>query len=148
MSGSPSILSVEDLIAQQACAKLVADYAIAADFGDYDAACNCYAPDGQLTIAGKTHHGRDAIRARLADQPPHQVSRHLIGTVTIARRSPTEAEGRCYLALFRGTREPGATAPLANEPPFLVGHYDDRFVLTADGWRFADRRLTTTFRKP
>lgn len=139
--------SIDNGIAEQACAKLVASYAVAADFGDLDAAAGCYVPDGRLTIAGKTHAGREAIRARLADQPQDQVSRHLMGTIVIDLLSPTEARGRCYLALFRGVRQPGAGGPLPAEAPFLVGHYDDRFVLTADGWRFAERTLTTTFRK-
>lgn len=141
------MLSLDDLAAEQACAKLVASYAIAADFGDHHTAANCYAADGKLSIAGKTHEGRDAIRARLADQPASQVSRHLVGTVAIERVSETEAKGRCYLALFRGIREQGATGPLPGEAPFLMGHYDDRFVLTAEGWRFAERQLTTTFRR-
>lgn len=70
-----------------------------------------------------------------------------MGTIIIERLSATEASGRCYLALFRGMRVPEAGGPLPAEAPFLVGHYDDRFVLTADGWRFAERTLTTTFRR-
>lgn len=139
--------SFDDLVAEQACARLVAGYALAADFGDLDAAAGCYVPDGRLTIAGQTHEGREAIRERLADQPQDQVSRHLMGTIVVDLLSPTEARGRCYLALYRGAREPGTGGPLPSEAPFLVGHYDDRFVLTADGWRFAERKLTTTFRR-
>lgn len=139
--------SIDDVIVEQACARLVARYAIAADFGDHDVAAGCYVPNGRLTIAGRTHEGRDAIRARLADQPANQESRHLMGTVVVDRLSATEAKGRCYLALFRGVRTQNANGPLPSEAPFLVGHYDDRFLLTADGWRFSERRLTTTFRK-
>jgi hypothetical protein len=32
----------------------------------------------------------------------------------------------------------------ADKPP-LVGGFEDRFVLTGDGWRFAERRGTLTF---
>ena len=126
---------------------LVAHYAIAADFGNYDTAASCYIPNGRLMIAGRTHEGRDAIRARLADQPVNQISRHLIGTIVVERLSMIEAKGRCYLALFRGLKEQSSSGPLPSEAPFLVGHYDDRFELTADGWRFSERQLTTTFRK-
>lgn len=70
-----------------------------------------------------------------------------MGTLVVERLSATEARGRCYLALFRGVRGQDPGGPLPSEAPFLVGHYDDRFVLTADGWRFAERQLTTTFRR-
>ena len=54
------------------------------------------------------------------------------------------ASGTCYLTLYRGIRHENGPLPL--ESPFLVGHYEDRFVRTPDGWKFALRKLKTTFR--
>jgi hypothetical protein len=32
--------------------------------------------------------------------------------------------------------------------PAAVGHYEDRFLRTAEGWRFARRKLHLAFRNP
>lgn len=139
---------IEKLVVERACERLVARYTFAADFGDIDTAVAQYAENGSLTVAGKTYEGRDAIRKRLADQPAGQISRHLVSSVLVDVLGAESARGRAYVAIYRGTALGGAPAgPLPIDLPFLVGHYEDSFVLTSDGWRFGERTLVTTFRK-
>ena len=47
--------------------------------------------------------------------------------------SPTQAVGESAMLLFTGEGAP------------KVGSFHDRFVLTAAGWRFAERRGSLTF---
>lgn len=136
------------LMAERACERLVARYSIAADFGDIDTAIAQYAEHGRLTVAGKTYEGRDAIRKRLADQPAGQISRHLVSCVLVDVLGAERARGWAYVAIYRGTAVGGTPAvPMPIDLPFLVGHYEDSFILTSDGWRFDERRLVTTFRR-
>ena len=138
----------ERLAAEHACNRLVMQYAIAADTGEFDRAADCYVPDGRLTIAGKTHAGRAAIRTRLAHQPADQVSRHVVSNVLIDVIDSSNARGCAYVTIYRGTRRDARGAgPLPLDAPFLVGMYDDRYVNTSDGWRLSERTLVTTFRR-
>ena len=130
---------------ERACARIVHAYAKHADFGEAKEAAALFAESGRLEMpTGQVFAGPDAVRTRLAQQPESQVSRHVISNVLIEVVDANRASGTCYLTLYRGTRHGSGALPL--EAPFLVGHYEDRFVLTPDGWKFALRKLKTTFR--
>jgi hypothetical protein len=137
-----SLLSLE-----RACARLVHGYARAADFGDSAAAAALFLEEGVLEMpGGKRFEGRAAIRKRLEEQPQGQVSRHVMTNLLVEPIDNDRARGFCYFTLYRGTRGAGQ-GPLPLEAPFIVGHYDDGYVRTPEGWRFAQRRLTFTFRR-
>jgi ketosteroid isomerase-like protein len=132
---------------ERACARLVHDYARAADFGDSAAAAALFAEDGVLEMpGGRRFAGRDAIRKRLEEQPAAQVSRHVISNLIVDAVDESRARGFCYLTLYRGTRS-AAGGPLPSAAPFVIGHYEDEFVRDGGDWRFAARRLTFTFRR-
>lgn len=118
------------------CARLVALYANLNDQGEWDAIAALYAEDGRMarpTAPDGWIVGREAILAAFKARPP-RATRHLCTNVVIEVLSPTEATGECALALFTGPAE----------WPKL-GFFHDRFVLTGDGWRFAERRGGLTF---
>lgn len=132
---------------ERACTRLVHSYAHYADFGESRNAAALFTPEGVLEMPeGRHFAGREAIRKRLEEQPASQVSRHLISNLLIDPVDADRARGFCYFTLYRGTRD-DADGHLASQVPFVVGHYDDEFAHTADGWRFAARRLTFTFRR-
>jgi hypothetical protein len=132
---------------ERACARLVYGYARAADFGDGAAAAALFAEDGVLEMpGGRRFAGRDAIRRRLQEQPAAQVSRHVISNLIVDALDESRARGFCYLTLYRGTRG-NEGGPLPSAAPFVIGHYEDEYARGADGWRFAARRLTFTFRR-
>ena len=63
------------------------------------------------------------------------------------------ARGIAYLTLYRHVADtpsiPGpGSEPAANTRPAAVGHYQDQFARTADGWRFKARTLHLAFRDP
>ena len=76
--------------------------------------------------------GREAILAAFKARPP-RVTRHVCSNVVIDVESEDAARGVSAMLLFTGAAEP------------LVGSFHDRFVLTADGWRFAERRGSLLF---
>ena len=117
------------------CARLIALYAKLTDEGRWSEVAALYAEDGAMTrpTAPDTPVvGRAAILAAFEARPP-RVTRHVCSNIVIDVVSATEASGSSAMLLFTGGPAP------------LVGGFDDRFVLTPEGWRFAERRGTLTF---
>lgn len=119
------------------CAHLVARYANLNDSGQWDAVAALFARDGRMarpTAPDDVIEGRAAILAAFRARPP-RVVRHVCANVTIDVESPTSARGESAMVHWAS----------AAGPP-LVGSFHDRFVLTDEGWRFAERRGSLTFR--
>ena len=117
------------------CARLIALYANLNDEARWDEVAALYAEDGVMvrpTAPDAPTLGRAAILAAFKARPP-RVTRHVCSNVVIDVDSETTAHGVSAMLLFTG-----AAAP-------LVGSFHDRFVRTADGWRFAERRGSLLF---
>ena len=120
----------ERLAAEWACAKLIALYANLNDEARWDDVAALYTPGGLMTRPTAPDApivGREAILAAFQGRPPRK-TRHLCSNVVITLDSPTTASGVSAMVLFT-----------ENSPP-LAGSFHDRFELTAEGWRFAERR--------
>lgn len=120
---------------ERQCARLINCYANANDAGNWDAVASLYAADGVMvrpTAPGEPISGRDAILASLRARPA-RTTRHVCANIVIDVVSDTLAVGESAMLLFTGAPQP------------LVGSYRDRFVLTQEGWRFAERRGSLTF---
>ena len=117
------------------CARLIALYANLNDEARWDEVAALYAEDGVMvrpTAPDAPTVGRDAILAAFKARPP-RTTRHVCSNVVIDVENSDAARGVSAMLLFTGAAEP------------LVGSFHDRFVLTADGWRFAERRGSLLF---
>ena len=117
------------------CTRLIALYANLNDEARWDEVAALYAEDGVMvrpTAPDAPTVGREAILAAFKARPP-RVTRHVCSNVVIDVESEDAARGVSAMLLFTGAAEP------------LVGSVHDRFVLTADGWRFAERRGSILF---
>lgn len=133
---------------ERECARLSIAYARAIDFRDYDTFVELFAEDAVLD-AGGALDGKAAIRASLAKRPDELRSRHVLTNIFIEALDANTARGISYLSLYRHVGvESLAAGPVAFDGPAAVGHYEDRFIRTADGWRFARRKLHLAFRRP
>lgn len=132
---------------QRACEALSVAYARAVDFRDQDTFVGLFTEDGELDT-GTVLKGRAAIRDALSRRPDELRSRHVISNVFIDVLSDTEARGISYLTLYRHIGPESLTgAPAPLDGPAAVGHYEDRFQKTAEGWRFKRRKLQLAFRR-
>ena len=126
------------LFAERAIERLIIDYAALNDAGDWQALAALYLPDGRMsrpTAPDVFITGRDAILAAFVGRP-QRVARHIVANLRVTVADST-ATATSQILLF--------TAPAA--PP-LVGTYHDRLVLTAAGWRFAERAGSLDFPPP
>lgn len=131
----------------RACEGLSIAYARAIDFRDYDAFVELFAEDAVLE-AGAALEGKAAIREALRKRPDELRSRHVLTNIFIVPLDARSARGISYLTLYRHVgKESLEAAPVAFDGPAAVGHYEDRFVLTAQGWRIARRKLHLAFRR-
>ena len=126
----------ERFFAEWQCARLVALYANLNDAADWDAVAALYPKDGVMfrpTAPDQAVTGRAAILAVFQSRPL-RTTRHVCSNVVIDVEGPAIARGTSAMLLFNGGPAP------------LVDSFHDRFALTADGWRFAERRGSLTFK--
>ena len=125
----------EERAIEHECARLVAYYANRNDESAWAELANLFVADGRLarpTAPDDVIVGRDAILAAFKARPPRR-TRHLCTNIVIHVIGEREASGECAIALFLA------------EDRIKVGTFNDRFRLTEQGWRFAERLGTLTF---
>lgn len=140
--------AIDTLLAEQACTKLIITYASLLDAGQWDDVAALYTDDGRMsrpTAPDAYTEGRDAILASFKARPP-RASRHICANIRVELVADGQARATSQILLFTGDAgEPGTLAQQSALPP-MVGTYADKMVLTADGWRFAERRGSLDFR--
>ena len=130
---------------QAACEALVYAYARLIDFRDYEGSASLFAEDGELET-GRPVVGRQAIFDSLMNRPEDLRSRHVMSNVYVDVLDSHNARGISYLTLYRHIGEASLkAAPAPLNGPAAIGHYEDRYRLTDDGWRFSRRKLHIAF---
>ena len=120
---------------ERACERLIIDYAALNDAGDWDGVAALYAEDGRMsrpTAPDDFIEGREAILAAFKARPA-RTTRHICANIRVTIDGD-RASATSQILLFTGRDQ----AP-------LVGSYADRFALTAEGWRFTERRGSLDF---
>lgn len=133
--GSTLVKNKDRRAAEADCARLIALYANLNDEARWDEVAELYAEDGVMvrpTAPNAPVAGRDAILEAFKARPP-RTTRHVCSNVVIDVESDCTARGTSAMLLFTGEGAP------------LVGSFHDRFILTDDGWRFAERRGSLIF---
>ncbi|WP_240636191.1 nuclear transport factor 2 family protein [Caldimonas tepidiphila] len=132
---------LERMLAREACRELVLQAALHVDANRPEQFAALFAEDGVLTRPNaQPLRGREAILAAYRQRPADRITRHLVTNTLVTLESDTEARAASYVLLWSGSAdaEPGAQGRPAH-PRRMVGEFDDRFVLTAEGWRIARR---------
>ncbi len=127
---------------ERACTRLVLDAVAANDGGDFEAFAALFTPDGILRRpSGEPLHGREAIAASYGTRPASRITRHVVSNVRIDVESSAAARGLSYVVLYAadGDAAPDRHFGVPADPRTLVGEFEDRFVLTGEGWRIAER---------
>jgi len=130
--------TVRALADKEAIRDLARRYAHCVWKEDADGAIDLFAEDGEMVISGRVLVGREALlgayRSMLVgfDLQPF-VHNHVI------ELDGDRAEGTCYLDL---------RATMNGRSMVGSGWYDDRYVRTSAGWKFASRKLTMKFLVP
>lgn len=118
------------------CARLINLYATLNDQGRWEEVAALYAEDGLMTRPTAPDApivGRGALLESFRARPP-RTSQHVCANIVVDVEDAHAARAHSVILLFT-----------SSEGPPLVGSYRDRFVRTAEGWRFAERRGALSF---
>jgi ketosteroid isomerase-like protein len=134
------------MIIERACEQLSVAYARTVDFRDYDAFVELFEDDAVLDL-GMRLQGKAAIRESMRKRGDHVRTRHVLTNIFVEVQDARHARGIAYVTLYRHVG-PKAQEPVPSTLATAVGHYEDAFVLTSDGWRFKSRVMHVAFRNP
>lgn len=129
------------------CTRLIHHYANLTDAHDWKAIVALYTEDGLMTRPTAPDSpivGRKALLDALLSRPA-RISQHVCANAVVTVESETQASAHSVILLFTGKAAEDGGLPVKDAGP-LVGYYKDRFRLTAEGWRFSERRGALTFR--
>ncbi|HVY80042.1 MAG TPA: nuclear transport factor 2 family protein [Steroidobacteraceae bacterium] len=144
MSEPVSLSDLDLLVIERACERLVYEFFEAIDTRNerhleqlFIADCTYARPIEPNTIIQGIGNVVQAFAAR-----PPRATRHICSNVRITVESATRARGNHRVVLISGPTEPGAHPQLGFKADArqLIGEFNDEFVKTAEGWRFASRR--------
>jgi hypothetical protein len=120
------------------CGRLPLLFAHYADSGDHEAMASLFTEDCIFARPFQPHfpfHGRDRVQAIFRDRSPILV-RHLVSNVLVDVISDSEAKGRNCLAMLSSH---ASVEPPQEAGALYVGGFDDHYVKTPEGWKFASR---------
>lgn len=127
--------------AEQACIRLINQYANLNDAQDWEAVARLYAEDGRFARPsgnGEFVEGREAILASFKARPP-RAQRHVVSNIVVDVEGPATARAFSVLLLFQGEPTEDGSLPVMSANSPLVGWYRDLIVQTREGWRFKER---------
>ncbi len=136
---------LERLAAAHACERLVVQFHRLTNANQHLAVADLFADDGvwHQPVMGDLR-GRGAVTSYLGGKLTDALTRHVMTNIAIDVIDADHATGIAYFTHYHA--EAGAPDPAPTVNPMSVGRYDDRFVRTLPGWRFAYRRAELTFR--
>lgn len=125
------------------CTRLVLLFAEYVDSGNYEGLRELFAADGAFYRPAEPERAFsvaeviDSYRQRLTPLS----AMHLVTNILITPQSATEATGSARILFYAAPIDaPQEVASGRQATMQLVGRFTDRFVLTGQGWRFAQRR--------
>jgi len=129
---------------EQACYALAAEYAEIVDSQDYARLREIFAEDGTFTRPSSPPvvlRGADAIVAWFESRPRTRLTFHLISNFRVRMETMDTAVGTCRVLLY--TSDPSEPETLGEgrktASKQMMGTYQDRYIRTPKGWRFAER---------
>ncbi len=141
--------SLEVLLAERACARVVTDFVHRLDLGEPSSVAELFTEDGtwEWPAGERLVEGRDALRGYFGSRPADRLSRRLMSNILVTVTSPDSATATSYFTTYRVDGHEGGLVPPG--PPVQVGHYDDTFRRSADGtWLLSARVLHLAFAGP
>jgi hypothetical protein len=134
---------MDDVSIRQACTDLIVRYAYLNDERRFDELAALFTDDARLyrpSAPERAIEGRAAILAAFRKRPADIVTFHVTSDVLVEVRDALSAQARSRILLLSATRPQEAGALPADLKAPLPGVFRDSFALTAEGWKFSERR--------
>ncbi|WP_405454350.1 nuclear transport factor 2 family protein [Streptomyces achromogenes] len=136
---------LERLLAERACERLILGFVHRLDLGEPADVAELFTEDGmwEWPADKRRVEGRAALRAYFGSRPADRLSRRLMSNVLVTVTAPDTATATSYYSTHRVDGHTGGMVPAG--PPVQVGHYEETFRRTDDGWLLATRALFLPF---
>jgi len=136
--------AIQHLLIGQECQRLIHRYAYLNDERDFDALIELFTDDAILyrpSAPATPLVGREVILAAFRSRPADLRTFHLCTDVIVDVEDPEHALARSRVVLLSGARSDSETGivDVVSKPP-APGTFQDRLRLTAQGWKFSERR--------
>ena len=134
---------LEVIAIEHACERIVLDSVGFVDGQAYEALAALFVPDGILTRPnGDRIIGPAAILKAYTSRPGGRITRHVVSNIRVTVESLNRALSLSYALVYSAPADGPADGAFGvqAEPRHLVGEFEDEFVRTPEGWRFALRR--------
>lgn len=145
----PEFSQAEMRNTEAACHALCVNYADIIDSRDWPRLTEVFTEDATFlrpTPPKETIHGLDKIIAMFQSRPRGRLTHHLISNFRVRMETMDTAVGTCRVLLFVSDEsEPETPEGRQVAPTQMMGTYQDRYVRTKDGWRFAERLGAISF---
>lgn len=124
-----------------ALARLVTEIVWRIDHGQADTVHELFVEDGEMVLGPASLTGREQIATWGRERAGSPfTSRHVCTNMRFVPDGTDGALGSTVVTVYRYSG-----AGLGDTTAHGVGEYTDRFVRTADGWRFVSRRIDLHF---
>ncbi|MGF6274202.1 ketosteroid isomerase-like protein [Massilia sp. UYP11] len=130
--------AIEELLVRQACAELIALYALLNDERRYEELADLFTEDATLfrpSSPDQPIRGRAAILEAFRKRPDSVVTFHVTSDVLVEASAAGVVQVRSKMLMFAATRGEAGS----NKAP-VAGTFHDTVVSTPDGWKFSQRR--------
>jgi len=145
----PEFSQAEMRNTEAACYALCVDYADIVDARDWPRLAELFAADATFTkpVPPKdVLEGADKIIAWFQTFPRTRITNHIITNFRVRMETNDTAAGSCRVLLYTADESaPETTQGRQADPVQLMGVYQDRYIRTDKGWRFAARVGGVTF---
>jgi hypothetical protein len=126
---------------QRTCTELISRYAYLNDERRFEELAALFTEDALLvrpSAPDRAILGRDAILASFRKRAADTMTFHVCSDILIEVQGADRAQGKSRILLLSALRPVDGSTPQAGAP--MPGVFIDRFALTEDGWKFAERR--------
>ena len=124
---------MDTLTIERACERLVLDFAYYSDHQEYESLSKLFAAEGIMKRPnGDPIVGREAILQAYRSRPAGRMTRHVCTNIRIMVEAVDRARGLTYAVVYSATGDEKAEE--------RIGEFEDHFVRTDEGWRFASRQ--------
>jgi hypothetical protein len=131
---------MDTLTIERACERLVLDFAYYSDHREYESLAQLFAADGIMKRpSGDPIVGREAILQAYRARPAGRMTRHVCSNIRITVESADRARGLTYAVVYSASGDEKAEE--------RIGEFEDQFVRTSEGWRFAARQARFVMHK-
>lgn len=127
--------------------KLLLDFLMGLDTGNFEALVDCIAPDGIWHRQGKALRGHAMILEALAARGSDVRTAHLITNFRLVSADAVSAETQSYMVAYRYDGPVREDEPSPMNVPFSIALYRCRYVVLDGQWKIAEIQSQPRFRR-